>query len=287
MRARRVEKVGFTVLLKKRPVFARRIRESRTNGEEAGQPEYKIKLDVFEGPLDLLLYLIERAEIDIYDIPIAYITDEYLAYLRTIELLDLYYAGDFLVMASTLMQIKARMLLPRSPETVADEEEEEEDPRRELVERLLEYKKVKEAAAVLRTQEEEWSRLYYRSAGEFPDLEEEKPDDPLGGDLSLWDLIQAFRSLLESFTPRLEVEGMPVAQESVQDRMEEILERLSRKPQIYFSILFSGLPTKKSMVTCFLAILELIRMQRIRVRQDRLFGDIEITRAKEDDSGLQ
>jgi segregation and condensation protein A len=170
---------------------------------------------------------------------------------------------------------------------VADEEEEEEDPRRELVERLLEYKKVKEAAAVLRTQEEEWSRLYYRSAGEFPDLEEEKPDDPLGGDLSLWDLIQAFRSLLESFTPRLEVEGMPVAQESVQDRMEEILERLSRKPQIYFSILFSGLPTKKSMVTCFLAILELIRMQRIRVRQDRLFGDIEITRAKEDDSGLQ
>jgi segregation and condensation protein A len=287
MRARRVEKVGFTVLLKKRPVFARRIRESRTNGEEAGQPEYKIKLDVFEGPLDLLLYLIERAEIDIYDIPIAYITDEYLAYLRTIELLDLYYAGDFLVMASTLMQIKARMLLPRPPETVADEEEEEEDPRRELVERLLEYKKVKEAAAVLRTQEEEWSRLYYRSAGEFPDLEEEKPDDPLGGDLSLWDLIQAFRSLLESFTPRLEVEGMPVAQESVQDRMEEILERLSRKPQIYFSILFSGLPTKKSMVTCFLAILELIRMQRIRVRQDRLFGDIEITRAKEDDSGLQ
>ncbi len=238
--------------------------------------------------MDLLLHLIERAEIDIYNIPIAYITEEYLAYLRTIELLDLYYAGDFLVMASTLMQIKARMLLPRPPETlVGSEEDEEEDPRRELVERLLEYKKVKEAAAALRAQEEQWSRYYYRSGGTFPDLEEEKPDDPVGGDLSLWDLIQAFRSLLESLTPRLELEGMPVEEESIQDRMDEIMQRLSRKPQLYFSTLFSGLTTKKSMITCFLAILELIRMHRIRVRQDRLFGDIEIIRGEEDDGGLQ
>ena len=131
------------VLAKKQPVFARRLRGSSISGEEAGQPGYKVKLDVFEGPLDLLLYLIERAEIDIYDIPIAYITDEYLAYLRTIELLDLYCAGDFLVMASTLMQIKARMLLPRPPETLVEEgEAEEENPSRELVEMLLEYKMV-------------------------------------------------------------------------------------------------------------------------------------------------
>ena len=281
MRARRVEEVGFMVLAKKQPVFARRLRGSSISGEEAGQPGYKVKLDVFEGPLDLLLYLIERAEIDIYDIPIAYITDEYLAYLRTIELLDLYCAGDFLVMASTLMQIKARMLLPRPPETLVEEgEEEEEDPRRELVERLLEYKKVKEAAAALREQEEKWSRVYYRTSGDFPDLEEDKPDDPLGGEVSLWDLIQAFRSILESFTPRLEVEGMPTEHESIQDRMDAIIARLSQSPRVYFSTLFSGLTTKKSMITCFLAILELIRMQKIRVRQDRLFGEIEILRAE-------
>lgn len=267
------------MLLKKQPVFARRIRGARSGGEETGQPEYQVKLDIFEGPLDLLLYLIERAEIDIYDIPIAYITEEYLAYLRTIELLDLYYAGDFLVMASTLMQIKARMLLPRPPEPLVEEDEEEEDPRRELVERLLEYKKVKEAAAALREQEEKWLRVYYRTGGDFPDREEEKPSDPLGGEVSLWDLIQAFRSILESFTPRLEVEGMPAEEESVQDRMEEIMERLSRQPKVYFRALFSGLATKKSMVTCFLALLELIRMQKIRVRQDRLFGEIEIIKA--------
>ncbi|NLZ44581.1 MAG: segregation/condensation protein A [Clostridia bacterium] len=258
------------------------------SGEEAAEPAYKIKLDVFEGPLDLLLYLIERAEIDIYDIPIAYITEEYLAYLRTIELLDLYYAGDFLVMASTLMQIKARMLLPRPPEILTEnEEEEEEDPRRELVERLLEYKKVKEAAAALRAQEEKSSRVFYRPGGDLIDLEEEKPGDPLGGEISLWDLIQAFRSILESFTPRLEVEGMPVAEESIPDKMEEIMQKLSQKPQLYFSALFSGLATKRALVTCFLALLELIRLQRIRVRQDRVFGEIEIIRAKEDDRGLQ
>ncbi len=287
MRARRVEEVGFEVWLKKQPGFFAR-RRSRAGGEEAAEPAYKIKLDVFEGPLDLLLHLIERAEIDIYDIPIAYITEEYLAYLRTIELLDLYYAGDFLVMASTLMQIKARMLLPRPPEILTEnEEEEEEDPRRELVERLLEYKKVKEAAAALRAQEEKSSRVFYRPGGDLIDLEEEKPGDPLGGEISLWDLIQAFRSILESFTPRLEVEGMPVAEESIPDKMEEIMQKLSQKPQLYFSALFSGLATKRALVTCFLALLELIRLQRIRVRQDRVFGEIEIIRAKEDDRGLQ
>lgn len=280
-------------LFKKQPSFYAHTRGSGISGSHVNehkteQPEYKIKLDIFEGPLDLLLHLIERAEIDIYNIPIAYITEEYLAYLRTIELFDLYYAGDFLVMASTLMQIKARMLLPRPLETAAEnEEEDEEDPRYELVERLLEYKKVKEAAAVLRAQEEKWSRLYFRSGGDFPDREEEKPVDPIGGDLSLWDLIQAFKSLLESLTPRLEVDGMPAEEESIQDKMKEIMDRLSQRPQVYFSTFFSGLTTKKSMVTCFLAILELIRMQRIRVRQNRLFADIEIIRGKEDDSGLQ
>ena len=149
------------------------------------------------------------------------------------------------------------------------------------MERLLEYKKVKEAAATLREQEEKWSRVYYRTSGTSPDLEEDKPDDPLGGEVSLGDLIQAFRSILESFTPRLEVEGMPTEHESIQDRMDAIIARLSQSPRVYFSTLFFRAYHQKSMITCFLAILELIRMQKIRVRQDRLFGEIEILRQSE------
>lgn len=245
------------------------------------QPEYRVKLDVFEGPLDLLLYLIERAEIDIYNIPIAYITEEYLAYLRNIELHDFYHAGNFLIMASTLMQIKARTLLPSPPEPEEESGEEEEDPRWELVERLLEYKKVKEAAGLLREYEEEWSRFYSRSGGSFPDRESEALVDPVG-DVTLWDLVQAFKSLMESLTPRLEVEGMPKEEQSLQDKMEEILANLAKKPRLYFSALFTGSAGRKSMVTCFLAILELIRRQKIKARQNTLFADIEIFRGKED-----
>lgn len=247
------------------------------------QPEYRVKLDVFEGPLDLLLYLIEQAEIDIYDIPIAYITEEYLAYLRNIELHDFYQAGNFLIMATTLMQIKARMLLPTPPRPEEETGEEAEDPRWELVEKLLEYKKVKEAAGILGEYEEKWNRFYSRTGGSFADRECEAPVDPVG-DITLWDLVQAFKSLLESLTPRFEVEGMPQEEQSVQDMMEEILVNLAQKSRLSFSALFTGLTSRKTMVTCFLAVLELIIKQKIKVRQNALFGDIEIFRREEDNS---
>lgn len=230
--------------------------------------------------MDLLLYLIEQAEIDIYDIPIAYITEEYLAYLRNVELDDFHQAGNFLIMASTLMQIKTRMLLPAPPRLEEETGEEEDDPRWELVEKLLEYRKIKKAAALLGEYEEKWSRFYSRSGGAFPDRECETPADPVG-DLTLWDLVQAFKSLLESLTPRFEVEGMPQEEPSVQEMMEKILSRLGQKSPLPFSALFAELTSRKMMVTSFLAVLELIIRQKIKVRQDVLFGEIEIFRAEE------
>ncbi|HBK68069.1 MAG TPA: segregation/condensation protein A [Firmicutes bacterium] len=241
------------------------------------QDVYQIKLDVFEGPLDLLLHLIERAEIDIYNIPIVEVTDQFLAYLQTMELLNLQMAADFLLMAATLMQIKARMLLPRPAVETEDDEEDEGDPRLELVERLLEYKKVKEIASELKDKEMQSSKYFSRSGGYFPDRETATISHP-AGEVTLWDLVQAFGTLLESLIPRLELEGMPQEQYSIQDKMEDIIASLARKPQVYFSVLFANLTSKKAMVTSFLALLELIRLRKVVVQQEQVFGEIVISR---------
>lgn len=239
---------------------------------------YQVNLEVFSGPLDLLLHLIERSEIDIYNIPIVEITDQFLAYLQTMEFLDLQIAADFLLMAATLMQIKARMLLPRPVlETEEEEAVEEEDPRAELVEKLLEYKKVKEMAAQLQNREREASKCFARTGGFFPDLEVAAAAEPVG-QVTLWDLVQAFSALLESLLPRLELKGMPEEQYSIQDKMDEILERLNRTPRVSFFALFAGQPSKKALITSFLALLELIRMHKVLARQDRIFGEIVIAR---------
>lgn len=241
---------------------------------------YRIKLDIFEGPLDLLLHLIEKAEVDIYNIPIALITDQFLEYLKTMELLNLQVAGDFLVMAATLMQIKVRMLLPHPVCEEEEEEEVEEDPRMELVERLIEYKKIKEAARILRQREEERMKVYCRSGGLFADRETAAAADP-DAEITLWDLVQAFRSLLESLTPRLELEGMPQEEYSVQDKMNEILSKLKSRRCLFFTTVFSGCATRKAIVTYFLALLELIRLRKAKVRQEGIFGEIEIIRWEE------
>lgn len=245
-----------------------------------GQGSYRIKLENFEGPLDLLLHLIEKAELDIYNIPIAQITDEFLEYLKDIDLLDLKAAGEFLVMAATLMQIKVRMLLPKP---VTDEEEffeEEEDPRLELVERLLEYKKIKEVSKTLRSWEEEGSLSFKRSGGYFPDQEVAAVMD-LEGEVTLWDLVQAFKNLLESLTPTLELEGMPDEHYSISDMMNEIEGKISRKKRVFFSSVFAGLNSRKAIVTSFLALLELIRLKRVKVFQNGDFADIEIVKWEE------
>lgn len=243
---------------------------------------YQVKLEVFEGPFDLLLHLIERNQLNIYDIPIAMVTDQFLEYIQTMQLLNLTVAGEFLVVAATLMQIKARLLLPKPPpvENPEEEDAEEDDPRKELIERLLEYKQFKDAAAELRQREEEWGRCYPRTGGEFPDQIMAAREDSAGS-ISVWDLIEAFREVLQSHEPRPELKGMPREETSVRERMQEIQNRLQTQGRLVFSKLFDGVVTRKGLITTFLALLELIRLRRVRVLQERPFEEIGIAIAEE------
>lgn len=237
--------------------------------------DYRVKLDIFEGPLDLLLYLIKKNELDIHDIPINVITDQYLEYLNLMQLLDLDIAGEFLVMAATLMHIKSKMLLP--PEEVpADAEAEEADPREELVRRLLEYKRFKEAAATLKQHEEERSRYFTRFAP-LPELD--GGDSPFW-EASLFDLITAFSKVLKGM-PKEVFHQIIKDEFTVAEKVHEIFHRLVENKTIFFSSLFQKAKNRFEAITVFLALLELIRLKEIRITQNRLFDEIEIMRNSE------
>ncbi len=238
---------------------------------------YKVKLEVFEGPLDLLFYLIKKEEIDIYDIPIARITEQYLGYLGLMQLLDLRLAGEFLVMASTLMQIKSKMLLPL--EEREPEEEEELDPRAELVRRLLEYKKFKEAATCLEDLETERLKTFRRrvipATFGAPETEEESYFEA-----NLFDLISAFSKILKTI-PKKEFLEIISDEFTVEKKVHDLLHLLVVKPVIYFSKLFERAKNKAEIIATFLALLELIRLKEVIIRQRRSFGEIEIIRHPE------
>jgi len=222
-----------------------------------------IKIPVFEGPFDLLLHLIRENKIDIYDIPISLITSQYLEHLDMMKELNLEIAGDFLVMAATLVQIKSRMLLP--PEEAALEEQE--DPRRELVARLIEYQKYKEAAVTLRSKEEEWIRVFRRE----PLLDGEGEELYLV-DLGLFDLLDAFRKVLD----KAPAEVVAVTRETltVKDRMSTIMEIVEEQEAVRFEDLFKGDMTRIYLIITFVALLELIRLGLVRAYQERHFGRI-------------
>jgi len=231
---------------------------------------YKIRLEVFEGPLDLLLYLIKRDELNICDIPITKITEQYLEYLNLMELLDLDVAGEVLVMAATLMQIKSKMLLP--PDPVAAEGEEA-DPRAELVRRLLEYKTFKDAAEGLRGFESKRSGVFTRFGVE-PELD---GDDSPFFEVSLFDLISALSKVLKSL-PKETFHQIIKDEFTVAEKVHEIFHRLVKEPMLYFSTLFKSAKNRFEVITIFLALLELIRMKEVAIHQGRHFGEIEITR---------
>ena len=238
---------------------------------------YKVKLNIFEGPLDLLLFLIKREKIDIYDIPIANISQQYLEYLELMKLLDLEIAGEFLVMAATLIHIKSKMLLP--PEETDAEEEEEEDPREELVRRLLEYKKYKDAAAQLEEIHQAQSDTFLRK-GAGSKEKVMSPDGMEYFEASLFDLITAFRKVLKEVSK--EVFHKIIKNEfTVSDKIHQIYHVLSKKPKIYFSSLFGEAKNKDEMIVIFLAILELIKIREILVVQKDFFAEIEIMRNPE------
>ena len=233
---------------------------------------YKVKLEIFEGPLDLLLYLIKKEELDIYDIPIAKITDQYLEYLEMMKLLDLDIAGEFIVMAATLMHIKSRMLLP--PDEVPQEEMPEEDPREELVKKLIEYKKFKEVADKLAEKETATSRLYTRASDEKPILEIE--DSPFF-EASIFDLLTAFSKVLKE-VPKETFHRIIKDKFTVGEKIHDIFHMLVNEPKIYFSKLFKQATGKLEIIVTFLAVLELIRLKEILIVQKEPFAEIEIVK---------
>jgi len=233
---------------------------------------YEITLPIFEGPLDLLLYLLRKNEVDIYDIPIAEITRQYLDALEIMKALDLDVAGDFLTMAATLLRIKSRMLLPRP-----EEEGEAEDPRRDLVLQLVEYRKFKEAARKMAAWEEKQRLLFNR-----PHIPMEEPDgegdETLAPKGDVADLVAALQALLERVQEdRLyEIIGEDV---SVEERMEHVLRVLAERPEeIRFEELFAGARRRLVLIATFMAILELARQARLAIRQEALFGEIWVRR---------
>jgi len=235
---------------------------------------YKVRLAVFEGPLDLLLYLIRRDELDIHDIRIEEITRQYMEYLGLMRMLDLDIAGEFLVMAATLMYIKSRMLLP-AEEQPLEAEEEGDDPRLDLIRQLLEYRRFKEAAERLGECQIERAQMFPRGQAE-PALDE--PDEP-GRELaevSLFDLLSAFREVLNRVSEHDLTREIIEEEYSVSDRIAEILERIRRERTLPFRALFRAGTGRAEVIATFLALLELIRLRQLRVRQARGFGEIMI-----------
>ena len=233
---------------------------------------YKVKLDIFEGPLDLLLYLIRKNEVDIYDIPIATITEQYLEYLDMLTVLNLDIAGEFLVMASTLTKIKSKMLLP--PVEDGREEEDEVDLRAELMKHLLEYQQYKEVASRLKNRELLEKDIFTRVQVEERAPEENK--DSVVIEVSLFDLVDALRKVIERKDLAESLMEINIEKMSVKDKISEIIHSLKDKQQLVFQQLFDALSTKYEIIVTFLAVLELMRLRAIKVFQVHPHGEIRI-----------
>lgn len=254
--------------------------QTRVEGEgtEEGRslvrrPTYEVRLDAFEGPLDLLLHLIREHEIDIYDIPIAQITEQYLEYLGFIESLDLVLAGEFLEMAATLIRIKVQMLLPSQ-----EEQEEEEDPRSQLVRKLVEYKKIKEAARSLSDREEDRRRHFPRGVDprDFQETDEELETEEFLRDVTLFDLVDSLRDVLSRVPARVDVHTVDLETTTVEEQMDRIRSVLGRAGSTVFGDLFEPASTRGEIITTFIALLELIRLGVVSAAQKRTFGAITL-----------
>lgn len=251
---------------------------------------YNVKIDAFEGPLDLLLHLINRLEIDIYDIPVAQITEQYLIYIKTMSELKLDIASEFLVMAATLLAIKSKMLLPKHEEELDDLDSDisyEDDPRDELVERLIEYRKYKEAALDLKSLEEERGLMYTKPPSDLSDFEKDKQQDKTELNVTLYDMLAAFQKLLRRKKLQRPMATKIARQEiSIEARMTEIMNELKHiKGRKNFFDLFP-VAAKEHIVVTFLAVLELIKRKAIDVEQHENFGDIFVHAVKEGAEGL-
>lgn len=237
--------------------------------------DYKVKLEVFEGPLDLLLYLIKRDEVDIYDISIERIAKQYLEYMEAFQVLNIDLAGEFIVMAANLLYIKSRTLLPKEQQ-MAEEDADEDDPRWELIRQLIEYKKFKEAASQLRTREALQEKLFPR----FPSAPELLPaGNLLVGEVGIFDLISAFQKVLKRLENSKGEENLREIFEenfTVSDKIEFLLRVMNDGIAMRFAECFAEAASRAEIVVTFLAMLELIRLKQIRIRQENQFEEIWI-----------
>jgi segregation and condensation protein A len=233
--------------------------------------DYRVELETFQGPLDLLLYLVKRNEVDVRDIPIAKVAEQFLDYLNVLQLIDVEWAGDFLVMAATLMEIKSRLLLPQTEEDKGGED----DPRLELVRQLLEYKKYKDAAAALEGQAERQLAKLPRQVTVTHRLD--PAHQPLQR-VELWDLVSAFGRLMRE-TLALQPKQIVMDETPMHVHMDGILARLRERQRIPFSDVFTPPHTRGRLLGLFLALLELIRASSIVAEQPEIFGDIWLTLA--------
>lgn len=229
---------------------------------------YKVQLEIFEGPLDLLLYLIKKDEIDIYNIPIEKITGKYLEYIDLMKMLDLNIAGEFLVMAATLIYIKSKMLLPPEERPI-EEVQEEEDPRFDLVRQLLEYKKFKDVAHFLQHKELLEEKIFTRRAPD--DMEIEAPLE----DVSIFDLISAFSDAIKK-VEKNKLHEVVQDNFTVVGKINEMKELLKKEKSVNLTKLFDAMNSKSEIIVTFLALLELIRLKTVRVFQKQLFGEITV-----------
>jgi segregation and condensation protein A len=237
--------------------------------------DYRVNLDIFAGPLDLLLYLVRKEEVDIYDIPIAKITDQYVKYIEMMKKLDIDVAGDFLVMAATLMQIKSAMLLPRAPGEALGEEDLS-DPRAELIRQLLEYKKFKDAANLLAAAADERGERFTRPDTVIEQLKGDSESRQVGIDLdqlSIWDLLEAFDKIMEATGAKFDISN--ITDDTPIDLYQiEVLHRLQTEGPMDFARIFENRGSRLALVGLFLAVLELIKAQLIWVEQEQMTGAI-------------
>ncbi|HOC55901.1 MAG TPA: segregation/condensation protein A [Verrucomicrobiota bacterium] len=240
--------------------------------------EYKVKFEVFEGPLDLLLYLIKKEEVDIYEVNLTRLATQFIEYIETMRLLDLEIAGEFLVMAATLMYIKSRELLPVDQQAQVEGEDEGEDPRWELIRQLVEYKKFKDAAAQLQVLEARQEDVFPRMPGRL----EFEPETPLHAEASIFDLVNAVNVVLKRFTQREDLRDIFEDKWTVSEKIEYLMQVLKERTSVRFSQLFAEVTSRAEVVVTFLALLELIRLKQLAALQQKPFGEIEICRTQPD-----
>lgn len=239
------------------------------------EADYKVRLDIFEGPLDLLLYLIKKDEVDIQSISIERITKQYLDYIETFKMLNIDLASEFIVMAANLMYIKSRTLLPKA-EQPPEEDVEEDDPRWELIRQLIEYKKFKDAAGFLSRKETEQEDYF----AHVPEKVAPAPDDEIEPlpDVNIFDLIRAFQNVLKRFEESTDLGEIVDERYTVSDKIEYLLGEIKPGKSLKFLSLFEQSTSKAEVIVTFMALLELMKMNQFRIQQDQILGNIEVHR---------